>query len=111
LRRQFALANVEAKSQHGVGTTATWGGYGGDASGRAARSARHGPCTRGAWREGSGGGRRCGDGRDHRARVVERAPWRPGPGGPTAARHGMAPDVMRHELSSSRASCARKVSK
>jgi hypothetical protein len=81
LRRRFALAIVEAKSQHGAGTAVTWGGYGGDASGRAARSAHHGLCTRGAWREGSEEGRRCGDGRDHRARVGERTPRRPGPWG------------------------------
>jgi hypothetical protein len=39
-------------------------GYGRGAIGRRPGSARLGPCVLGAWREGKGSGRRCGDERD-----------------------------------------------
>jgi hypothetical protein len=39
-------------------------GCGSDAIGRRPGSARFGPCVLGAWREGKGSGRRCGDERD-----------------------------------------------
>jgi hypothetical protein len=64
---------------------AVWGAarprYDDDAIGRAARVGAACPHMGGAWREGSGEGRRCGDGRAHRARVRECAPRRLGPGG------------------------------
>jgi hypothetical protein len=50
--------------------------YRGDAIGRRQGSARHGLCVIGAWREGKGSGRRCGDERD--PLVV----WNAAPGSP-----------------------------
>jgi hypothetical protein len=50
-----------------------WPRYGSSGIGRAARLARHGLCALGAWRSGSGGGRRCGEvGKGSTARVNRR---------------------------------------
>jgi hypothetical protein len=77
---------------------AVWGAarqrYGDDAIGRAARVGAACLCARGAWREGSREGRRCGDGRAHHARVGECAPRHLGPGGSHGNTPGLAPTSL-----------------